>query len=294
MLEKTEFEKWKQLGKGLNLPEPSKRKGTIPSELVEKLDLVYCLGDDRGEKSKYFGINLQVSRLEINNLLIDIRKILTPTGSSFVEVTIGDYCSAVYQFPYRSQIITKIDDDKTLKQLFIFGAVLTPSCTLEDFAVTPVFCLDKMPEGIPINEETPDEMCVTYQGLYPVGISNGYIQLQRNEWAGRIDVIPSGKASVYFGNAVDPSTAEAVLFDKLVPFDLEKRLILARSPNGSANFDDVLHKTELSEGKQMFEYALIYDCPARLTAGKTYAVYGKKGLHWENNTLLYLSTREEK
>jgi hypothetical protein len=78
----------------------------------------------------------------------------------------------------------------------------------------------------------------------------------------------------------------------LIPFDLEKRLILARSPNCSMNFD-ALHRLELDEGDRIFEYELIYEKVEPMREGKTWAINALRGgVNWEHNHILNLRTRE--
>jgi len=277
------MEDWKQLTEGLEI---SVRDGVIPPELVERLDLVYYLGNDGGEPYHLSGIDLQHSVQDVSGVVTEVRKILIPKISSSVKVLVSDG-GTISDYTDRSEIVRKMRrEDKTLDELFIFGAILEPA--LGDFAATPVFCLGERPEG----KDVGHLGYISYQGLYPVGNSGGLIRINQNEWPGRIDVRPDGKGSVYFGNACSPSDAEAVVFEKLIPFDLEKRLVLARSPNGSMNFD-ALQKVELPEGDRNFQYALVYDKVKPMRENRTWAVNTPQGLNWEQNTYLDLFTRKE-
>ncbi len=271
--------KWEQLAKGLEIPN---KEGIIPPELIERLDLVYSLCNDSGGLYLHRGIDLQHSVQNVGGVFIEVRKILTPekssvkvlvtdsrTGPIIGKGTISDYIGD------RSEVIRRMSgEDKPFDELFIFGIILRPA--LGDFAATPIFCLGERPEG-----EDMDQGYTSYHGLYPVRSSNGFTRINQNVWEGRIDIYPNGEGSVYCGQN---SYAEAVLFNELIPFDLEKRLILARSPNGSMNFD-ALHRLELCEGDKDFEYALIYAKMNSEREGirkdKTFAVNTTKGLTWE-------------
>ena len=289
---------WKHLTEGLEIPN---RKGSIPQELIERLDLVYYLGNYLGNIEESYplnGIDLQHSVENISGVVIEVRKILMPKYSylssyvkviSCVKVIVSDG-GMIRDYTDRSEIVKKMErEDKTLDELFIFGAILEPG--LGDFAAIPVFCLGKRPEGKDIRLEGKNMgdlrlRYTSYQGLSPINTSDdSLIIINQNEGVGRIDVYPDGKADVYFGGARTPSHADAVMFDQLVPFDLEKRLILARSPNGSMSFD-ALHSLELSEGNGKFEYALIYDNVKQMREDRTWAINTPRGLNWEQNYLL--------
>lgn len=275
-------ENWEKLVQGLEIKE---RKGNIPKKLVERIDLIYCLGNDSGDQCSYSGIDLQHSIEDVGGVVTEIRKIIIPKVSSLVKVIISDG-GTISENRDRSEVVRKmIRGDNTLDRLFIFGAVLKSE--LGGYAATPVFCLDKKPKG----KDMGHLNCTSYQGMYPTGNPNGFITIN-NEWGGRIDIRPDGKGSVYFGNACSPSEAEAVLFDKLVPFDLKKSLILARSPTEAIKFD-ALHTLEFKEGDREFKYSLIYDNIKSLCEGRTWAVNAVSGFTWENNSYLDLFTRSE-
>ncbi len=268
---------WDKLTQGLALFD---RDGDLPLDLVDRLDLVYSLGNENGQTYPYRGIDLQHSFQQTEGIVTEIRKILTPK-SSFLKVIVGDSPETE-----RAEIFRKSRaDERTLDRLFVFGAVLNPG--FADYAAVPVFCIDKKPEGIDMEEFN----CVRFRGLYPVGLSEGFIKINKNEWAGAIDVNYDGKASVYFGNATTPSETEAVIFDEPVRFDLEKRLVLARSPNGSIEFEG-LHTLNLSEGSRDADYALVWDKVENLLEGKTWVVNSGASLNWKNNPFLDLYTRD--
>ncbi len=265
--------------------EVSDRKGVIPAKLVEKLDLVYYLGNSNGEPTSFLGVDLQHSVENIGGVVTEIRKILMP-DSSAVKVTVSEG-GEIYEGKEKFEVVKKMKErDKTLEELFIFGATLEHA--LDDFAVTPIFCLGKRPEG-----RWTGGGYISYQGLYPVGYPGGLMRVDQNEWSGRISVPPNGKKGfVYFGNACMPSTAEAVLFENLIPFDFGKRLVLVRSPNGSMSFD-ALYRLELPEGDGKIEYALVYDKIKPLREGRTWAVNTPEGLNWEHNSYLNIFTRRK-
>lgn len=134
----------------------------------------------------------------------------------------------------------------------IFAAVLTVN-PVNSFYPSPVLSF-----GQPETEEyeISGRKGTRYHGLHPLRIKKGILTTER-EWESAVDVRDDGRAQIYngLGDFID-----TVMFDEPLTFDLTKRLVYVRSPNGSIIFDDVLHTTEAQEGRNspLAEYVLVH------------------------------------
>jgi hypothetical protein len=250
--------------------------GKVPEKLVDRLDLVYSLGGGGLEVGYvYSGVDLEHSKLSVNNVEIITRKILTLRGNA-VRVIVGSWEND----PLKNESIvtrrTSMEDD-TLQRLYLFGAVKS---VFQDHVMTPVLCLDKLPEGVRCEQAN----LIRYQGMVPVGFDRQglLLKINANEWKGGIDVNDNGNTNTYVGAN---NNLESVKFDELISFDLNKVLFYARSPNESVKLNSLASVNITENGKEV-EYSLVYDNPSELRQDGHSAVNSGGEVGWQKSFFL--------
>jgi hypothetical protein len=275
-------QKWAYLTEGLDLKE---RRGIIPPELIKRLDLIYDLGDKNngGNISSIKWVEIQHSKNYINRVPVEIRKIYG-LEKKFVKIIMGE---ENHKDPSNKiEIIREVDAENITDNLYIF-ATITNRGLPSDFATIPLFCTEKKHKDN--YEHFGDER--RYNVLFPIDRFRETLIVSRDSWREKININPTNrKGYMYIGNNPEPPYDNVILLKRPLPFDFNKRLILARSPNNSVEFDSIYKIKRAEEGKEL-DYYLIYENVASLIENKIWALNKGEGIKWEDNPYLNLFTR---